>query len=109
MSDVPAVTDATFDAEVLKSALPVMVDFSATWCGPCRRLAPVVEELAREHAGKIKVVKLDIDENAQAAAQYGITGVPTLLFFMGGAVVGRLMGLQPKPRIVDQIAKVVGG
>jgi thioredoxin 1 len=107
MSDVPAVTDATFDAEVLKSGVPVMVDFFATWCGPCRRLAPVVDELAREYAGKLKVVKLDVDTSADVAGQYGITGVPTLLFFKAGAEAGRLMGLQPKPRIVEQIGKLV--
>jgi thioredoxin 1 len=107
MSDVPAVTDATFEAEVLKSGVPVMVDFFATWCGPCKRLAPVVDELAREYAGKLKVVKLDVDTGADTASQYGIAGVPTLLFFKGGAEAGRVMGFQPKPTIVAQIGKVL--
>jgi thioredoxin 1 len=100
MSDVPAVTDATFEAEVLKSATPVLVDFYATWCGPCKRLGPIVEEVAREQAGKVKVVKMDTDANQEVAGRLGIMALPTLVFFKGGAEAGRLMGLVPKPKIL---------
>jgi thioredoxin 1 len=100
MSDVPAVTDATFEAEVLKSATPVLVDFYATWCGPCKRLAPIVEEVAREQAGKVKVVKVDTDGSPEVAGRLGIMAVPTLVLFKGGAEAGRLMGLVPKPKIL---------
>ena len=101
MSDVPAVTDATFEAEVLKSATPVLVDFYATWCGPCKRLGPIVEEVAREQAGKVKVVKMDTDANQEVAGRLGIMALPTLVFFKGGAEVKRVMGLVAKPKILE--------
>ncbi len=103
MSDAPAVTDATFEAEVLKSELPVLVDFYAPWCGPCKRLSPIVDEVAREQAGKVKVVKVDTDGSQETAAKFGIMAVPTLILFKGGAEAGRLMGLVPKQKIVDLI------
>lgn len=99
MSHVPAVNDATFEAEVLKSPIPVLVDFYAEWCGPCKRLAPTVEEVAREQAGKVKVVKVDIDGSQESASKYGVMAVPTLVLFKNGAEAGRLMGLAPKPKI----------
>jgi len=99
VSHVPAVNDATFEAEVLKSPIPVLVDFYAEWCGPCKRLAPTVEEVAREQAGKVKVVKVDIDGSQESASKYGVMAVPTLVLFKNGAEAGRLMGLAPKPKI----------
>ena len=108
MSDAPAVTDATFEAEVLKAELPVLVDFYATWCGPCKRLSPIVDEVAREQAGKVKGGKGDTHGSQETAAKFGITAVPTLILFKGGAEAGRLMGLVPKQKIVDLIGKAGG-
>jgi thioredoxin 1 len=88
-----------FETSVISSASPVLVDFTATWCGPCQRLAPTLETLAKEFDGKVTFVKLDIDESPSIAEQYGIEGVPTLMFFKGGEPVDRIVGLQPKPSI----------
>jgi thioredoxin 1 len=107
MSDVPTVTDATFDAEVLQSPLPVLVDFFATWCGPCKRLAPTVAEIAREHAGKVKVVSIDIDGNPDSAVRFGVTAVPTLVFFKGGKEAGRLLGAVSKEKITDPLSRLL--
>jgi thioredoxin 1 len=90
------VTDATFDAEVLKADKPVLVDFWAPWCGPCRMVAPVVDELSEEYAGKVKFVKLNTDDNVRTASQYGIRSIPTLLVFKGGEPVGQIIGFRPK-------------
>ena len=90
-------TDATFDADVLMNDKPVLVDFWAPWCGPCRAVAPVLEELANEHAGKIEVVKLNTDENPEITGRYGITGIPTLNVYVKGEVVKTLVGALPKP------------
>ena len=101
MSDAtPAITDATFDAEVLKADLPVLVDFWAPWCGPCRILGPIVEELAGELAGKVKVVKMNVDENPQTPTTYGIRGIPTTILFKGGKDVDRVVGAVPKKQLV---------
>jgi thioredoxin 1 len=108
MSGALEVTEATFEAEVLKSALPVMADFYTTWCGPCKRLAPLVDEVSRDYAGRIKTVKIDADLCAPLAAQHEVMGFPTLLFFRGGQAVGRLLGLQPKARIVEEVQKLLG-
>jgi thioredoxin 1 len=99
------VTDATFEQEVLKSDLPVLVDFWATWCGPCKMIAPVVEELANELSGKLKVGKVDVDNNQQIAMQFGIRSIPTLLIFKGGRVVDQLVGAIPKNTLVDKLSK----
>ncbi len=90
------VTDADFENEVLKSDLPVLVDFWAPWCGPCRMVAPVVEELASEYDGKVKFVKLNTDDNIQTASRYGIRSIPTLLMFKGGEAVDQVIGFRPK-------------
>jgi thioredoxin 1 len=106
MSDVIiAGTDATFDAEVLKSDLPVLVDFWAPWCGPCLMIAPVVEEIAESHKGKLKVVKLNVDENGQTPQTYGITGIPTLILFKGGQAKEKAVGALAKNKLIDLIAK----
>jgi thioredoxin 1 len=88
-----------FDNQVLESATPVLVDFTATWCGPCQRLAPTLEVLSKEFAGKATFVKVDIDESPNLAEEYGVEGVPTLMLFKGGEAVDRIVGGQPKPAI----------
>src|SRR4249920_344291 len=90
MADLLAVSDDTFDAEVLKSATPVLIDFWAPWCAPCRAIAPVVEELAREYAGKVKIVKMNVDENPRTPQKYGVRGIPNLILFQGGQVKEQL-------------------
>jgi len=100
------VTDADFDEEILRSDLPALVDFWAAWCGPCRAVGPVVEELAAEYAGKIKVAKLDVDANKQTPGRYGIRGIPTLILFKDGQVVDQIVGAVPKNKIVELLGKV---
>jgi thioredoxin 1 len=98
------VTDATFDAEVLKSEKPVVVDYWAEWCGPCRMVAPVLEEIATENADKIDVVKLNIDDNPEVARRYGILQIPTLNVFSGGEVVMQIIGAKPKSALLRDLA-----
>jgi len=102
MSEV-MVTDANFEQEVLQYKGVAMVDFWATWCGPCRMLGPVVEELAAEYAGKVKVCKLNTDEGPQTSARYGITSIPTIIFFKDGQVVGQTIGLQSKAVLQEKL------
>lgn len=103
-----AVTDDTFDAEVIKADTPVLVDFWADWCAPCKMIAPIVEDLAKEFDGKVKFAKLDVDSNPKTATSYGIRGIPTLLIFNGGQPVGQVVGAVPKSvlkrRLQDAIA-----
>ena len=95
--------DGSFKTEVLESSQPVLVDFTAEWCGPCHMLAPIVEKLNEEWNGVVKVGKLDIDENADITMQYGVMGVPTLILFKGGQPVERLMGFMPRERILAKL------
>ncbi len=105
--NVQSVNDLNFDQEVLNSDVPVLVDFTAAWCGPCRQIAPLVEQLATEYAGRAKVTKLDIDESPGTAAKYGIRGVPTLYVFKGGQIVGQRVGAAPKTALADLIERAL--
>jgi len=98
-------TDATFDTDVLKAEVPVLVDFWAEWCGPCRMMGPTVEQVAKDYAGKVKVGKLDVDSNQQTASRYGIRGIPTLLLFKGGQIVEQKVGAIGKPEFQKMLDK----
>ena len=103
-----AVDDKSFEAEVLKSDIPVLVDFWAPWCAPCRLIAPVVEEVAQEMKGKVKIGKLNVDENALTASKYGVRGIPTLLLFKGGEIAAQKVGATSKVELVKMIEKALG-
>jgi len=100
-------TDTNFETEVIGSDTPVLVDFWAEWCGPCKMIAPMVEEIAGEYEGKVKVGKVDVDSNQQVAFKFGIRGIPTLLIFKGGKVVDQIVGAAPKPQITARLEKVL--
>jgi thioredoxin 1 len=106
-NDVVILQDATFDQEVLKSDVPVLVDFWAVWCGPCKAIAPAVEELAKAYKGKVKVAKMDVDEHQQVPQQFGIRSIPTLLLFKGGRVVDTIVGAVPKAKLEDSLKKAL--
>ncbi len=107
MSNEIQLTDASFDQEVIKSDLPVLVDFWAPWCGPCRMLGPVIDELAKEYAGKVKVCKLNTDEAQDVAGKYQISAIPTILLFKGGKLAQQLVGLQPKEELKKQLDELI--
>jgi len=101
------VSDATFDQEVLKSEQPVLVDFWAVWCGPCKAIAPIVDGLAAAFAGKLKVAKVNVDENGATPSRYGIRGIPSLLFFKGGNVVDQVVGYVPQHEIEEKVKRLL--
>ncbi len=107
MADIQQVSDSSFDGDVLKADLPVLIDFWAPWCGPCRAIAPIVEELAGEYDGKLKIVKMNVDDNPQTPAQYGVRGIPNLILFKGGEVKQQIVGAVPKAHLVKAIDDVV--
>ena len=102
-----AVTDSSFDAEVLRAGGPVLVDFWAEWCGPCRTIAPFLEELATDMAGKVTVAKLNIDENPQTPTKYGVRGIPTVILFKGGQVAATKIGALPKSKLYEWVESVL--
>ncbi len=108
MSNAAAITTANFDDEVLKSDVPVLVDFWATWCGPCKMIAPHVDAVAEEFAGKAKVYKLDVDAEREIATRYNVMSIPMLIFFKDGKVADTIVGAQPKAAIAAKLQKLVG-
>jgi len=100
-----AVSDATFEQEVLKSSTPVLVDFWAAWCGPCRMIAPVLEEIAAERGEQIKIVKLDVDANPVSAGRFGVRAIPTMIVFKDGREAQRILGFMPKEKLVQQLGQ----
>jgi thioredoxin 1 len=104
---VVEVNDASFEQEVLQSDQPVLVDFWAAWCGPCKALAPIVDEVASEYSGKLKVMKMDVDRNQATPMRYGIRGIPALLLFKGGKVADQIVGYVPKDTIARSISRVI--
>jgi len=103
-----AVTDSTFESEVLKSSKPVLVDYWAEWCGPCRMVAPVLEEIASEHGSKIDIVKLNVDENPEVVRTYGILNIPTLTIFKDGQVAKEIVGARPKAALLRELEEFLG-
>jgi thioredoxin 1 len=108
MSALKQVTDATFDGEVLKSGKPVLVDFWAEWCGPCRMVAPILEQIAQEHGDKLEIVKLNTDENPDTAAKYGVLNIPMLNVYVNGEVVKTIVGAKPKRALLKDLEDFIG-
>ena len=107
MGDIMEVSDENFDSEIMESDKPAMVDFWAEWCGPCKMVGPVVEELAKEYKDKIKIAKMDVDQNRQTPARFGIRNIPTLIFFKGGEVATTIIGAKPKSSIEEELKKLL--
>ena len=107
MSEVLLATDQTFESEVMQAKQPALVDFSATWCGPCKQLEPIVREIAGDYDGRLKVVKVDIDQAPNTAAKFGVMSVPTVLLIQGGAVKDQVVGLVSKQALADRVDKVL--
>ena len=107
MSNVKQVSDGEFEAEVLKSATPVLIDFFAEWCGPCKMMAPVIDELARDYAGRLKVVKVDVDEAAETAAAFGVTAMPTFVVVKDGKETFRRIGAAPKSTLASELREAI--
>ena len=108
MAEIPGVTDANFKAEVLESPTPVLVDFWATWCAPCKQMAEILDGLVEIYKGKVKMVKLNVDEGTKVAAQYGITAIPTLIFFKGGKEAGRMVGVVSRQKLEEKLKGLSG-
>jgi len=108
MADLQAVTDTNFETEVLKSDKPVLVDFWAEWCGPCRQVAPIIDEIANEHGDKITLVKMNVDENPVTPSSYRVTGIPTLNLYKDGEVVKQIVGARPKAALLKELADYLG-
>ena len=108
MSALKKVTDATFDEEVLKSGKPVLVDFWAEWCGPCRMIAPILEQIAEEHGDKLEIVKLNTDENPEVAAKYGVLNIPMLNVYVNGEVAKTIVGAKPKRALLKDLESFIG-
>ncbi len=107
MTKVTEVGDSNFETEVIQSTLPVLVDFWAPWCGPCKSIAPIVEELAVEYEGRLKIAKLNVDDHPATASRYGIRGIPNLIILKGGAVKEQIVGAVPKSRLISAIEKAI--
>ncbi len=107
MSDLLQVTDGNFEEEIIKSDMPAMVDFWAEWCGPCKMVGPVVEALALDYKGKIKIAKMDVDANRETPARFGIRNIPTLILFKGGEVAETIVGAQPKSHIDEALKRLL--
>ncbi len=105
MENVISINDSNFESEVVNSSIPVVVDFWATWCGPCRKLSPVVDEIAQAYEGKVKFVKVNVEESIETAKKYSISGLPSLLIFKNGEAVERMTGLMPKSTIISNVEK----
>ena len=106
--DIAHIGDDSFEQEVLSASMPVLVDFWAPWCGPCKSIAPVLEEIAQEYDGKLKVVKINVDDNPSTPSRYGVRGIPNLMIFKGGDLAGQIVGAAPKNKLVNEIDKAIG-
>ncbi len=109
MGTIPVATDETFDSDVLANTKPVLVDFWAAWCGPCKQIAPILEEIYAEHSDRLEIRKLDTDANPGVTARYGVTGIPTLNVYVGGEVVKTIVGAKPKRLLLRELEEYLGG